>query len=127
MPKHINIRVSEEVYKALDQKRFTEDTSFQAVGTRLFTAWLEGKGATAAQPEKPKPVIIPAGVRKLARTLEDVLEALRYLEGLESGPPEHVHERTEALIGTIVTGAQDSPENRKAETPLRAGKRAPGR
>jgi hypothetical protein len=44
-PRRINLRVDEELYTLLDDKRHAERTTFQDVGLGFFRAWLKGESA----------------------------------------------------------------------------------
>ena len=48
-PRRINLRVDEELFKRLNDKRHAEDTTFQRVGIRLLQEWLADPDA--GQPE----------------------------------------------------------------------------
>lgn len=41
--RRISLRVDEELFQQLDQKRFDDDTTFQDVGVRLLRMWLSGE------------------------------------------------------------------------------------
>ena len=52
--RRVNIRFSEEVFEALDSKRFEDKTTFQALGEDLFLSWLSGGKQVKFELNRPK-------------------------------------------------------------------------
>lgn len=41
--KKVTVKVSQEMFLKMDERRYKEQTEFQAVGEALFTAWAKGE------------------------------------------------------------------------------------
>ena len=77
--RRINIRVSREDFDKLDQKRFNEKTSWQAIGYSCLMSWLGGTKGTTRETS--------ANARDTIRTNEtEIHEKLDYI--LEYSAPE---------------------------------------
>ena len=52
--RQIGLRFPEEVFEALDKKRWEDKLSFQALGEALFLGWLKEENEVLEIPERPR-------------------------------------------------------------------------
>jgi hypothetical protein len=71
--RRINVRVSPEMFKQLNQKRVAQDTTWQDLGLRFLSAWLREDLQPSAAPAPPYPYA--AANRKLHDKLEAILNS----------------------------------------------------